>query len=472
MIVATATVASVAYGAEKRPNIIFIMTDDQGAWTPAFTGHIGAYTPNIDKFRQEGMHFENAFTTTPVCSPSRATLMTGRYSTEVGITDWLHGKRAGLTEKFTSWPTLLQKAGYTTGLVGKWHLGHKPEEHPKANGFDYFTGFLGGGCHGKDTALEKNGKKQKFPGLLVDNLTTEAMEFIKLNKSKPFCLSLHYRAPHGAYLPVSDEVWEKHKDTKHFVPKDHPELNMKAASKKMKEYCAAVSGIDHNIGRLMSFLKTNKLDDNTIVIFTSDHGYNMGHHGIFGKGNGDWRFVAKQKKLIKWPNIKGNKRPNMYDTSLRVPFYVRWPKKVKANSTNTMTIDFTDLFPTFCALAGAEIPENLQVRGNDFSPLILGQKLNWDNDLYSEYSLNFGGTHTDMRCYRTETWKLMIDFNNPGRGELYHLKNDANEDKNLINSPEYKTVQKQLFKKIIENMTTIKDPALSKVDAWKRGPKQ
>ena len=447
-----------------KPNILFIMTDDQGAWTPSYTGHKGAVTPNLDKLRSQGMEFKNAFVTTPVCSPSRASLMTSRYAIETDITDYIYNNVDGLSPSFTCWPELVKKAGYSTALIGKWHLGHKQSQHhPTKHGYDYFMGLKKGGCYGKDAQMEKDGVEKKFPGLMVDVLTEDALEFIDENHKKPFCLSLHYRAPHAAYLPVSDEVWKEHKKGGHEVP-TYPGMSPKYAAKKMKEYCAAVTGIDVNLGRIMKKLEDLDIVDNTIVIFTSDHGYNVGHHGIWAKGNGVW--MMKQPK--RWPNIPAIWRPNLWDTSLRVPFIVRWPKTIKPGTSRTETIDFTDIYPTLCKLTGAKIPKGTTIRGNDFTPMLVGMNPEWDNDLYCEYDQHTGGANVYMRAYRTAKWKLMVDFNNPGRGDLFDLENDPGELTNLFNSKDQKLneVKQQSPNKILNRMNEVKDPILKKTAPW------
>ncbi len=447
-----------------KPNILFIMTDDQGAWTPAYAGHKGSVTPNLDKLKSEGVEFTNAFVTTPVCSPSRASLMTSRYANETGVTDYIANDIEGLDPAFPTWPEALQNNGYFTGLIGKWHIGHsKAEHHPTNHGYDYFMGLKKGGCFGKNAKMEKDGVEKIFPGLMVDVLTDDALAFLENNKSKQFCLSLHYRAPHAAYLPVSDEVWEEHKDGGHAVP-TYPGMSPKKVEKKMKEYMAAITGIDVNIGRIMKKLEELGLVDNTVVIFTSDHGYNVGHHGIWAKGNGLW--MVKQPK--KWPNIPARWRPNLWDTSLRVPFIVRWPKIVKPGTVRSETIDFTDIYPTLCKIGGADIPKSTIIRGNDFTPLLRGMNPKWDNDLYCEYDQHTGGANVYMRSYRTAKWKLMVDFNNPGRGDLFNLENDPDELTNLFysESSELKEVKQQLLNKILARMSEVEDSVLKKTRPW------
>jgi choline-sulfatase len=452
---------------QRPPNILFIMTDDQGAWTPSFTGHKGAITPHLDQMRKDGMAFGNMLTTTPVCSPSRGVLMASRYSSELGIPDWINGSN-GLEPEFIAWPKILQQAGYRTGLIGKWHLGHLHERHhPRSHGYDYFMGFLNGGTSPMSPKLEKEGKLQPTEGLLVQTLTEDAIAFIKRNRERPFCLSLHYRAPHLRFKPVSTEASTLHRGIEYYVPQGHPDLDLSRAQSYMKDYCTIISDIDINLGHLLKKVDEFGLRGKTIVFFTSDHGYNAGHHGLQGKGNGGW-MTRSYTDSDQWPNIVGKKRPNMFDTSLRVPFVVRWPNVIKPGSQCKQTIDFLDLYPTLCALAGARIPPEVKIHGKDFSRLLTNPNADWSNESYSEYDLKEARTKTHMRCWRTPKWKLIVDFKNRDRWELYDLMNDPGETRNLKGSddPAALAATTELYAKIIARMTALQDPVLSQVQGW------
>ena len=442
------------YAGEK-PNILFIMTDDQAAWTTGYSGNKDAITPALDEFRLQAASLPNTFVNSPVCSCSRASLITSRYPTEVGILEYLHGSE-GLSPKFASWPRVLQQNGYYTGLIGKWHLGHKEENDPKKFGYDYFMGLLGGGCPPKDPQLSVKGKMQKVTGFTVDILTEDAMNFLANRpQDKPFLLSLHYRAPHGAYLPVRDEIWNKVNKTQHKLP-DFPQLKPKL-NKMMKGYSALVSHFDWNFARLMMKLKELGLDENTVVIFTSDHGYNIGHHGATHKGNGDWG--SKLPRSYHHPNLDklpGIKMPNMWDTSLRPPHLIRWPGKIAPNSTIKEEINFVDFFPTMCKISGSKIPEQTIIRGRDFSVLFnkLTKPKNWDNPLLIQHD-----THNKyvLRGLRSKKWKIFISFSHDF-GFLYDLEEDPQESKNLYLSPEYATVRKEMTALLIKKMKAIGDP--------------
>ncbi|NWK57332.1 sulfatase-like hydrolase/transferase [Verrucomicrobiaceae bacterium N1E253] len=437
---------------QDRPNILFIMTDDQAAWTTGYSGNKQAMTPALDSFREEAASLPNTFVNSPVCSPSRATLMTSRYPSEVKIMEYSHNP---LSPEFETWPRLLQKNGYHTGLIGKWHLGGG-ESHPTKLGYDYFMGLLGGGCSPVNPPLEVDGKKIKVKGFMLDILTEDAMKFIENRpKDKPFMLSLHYRAPHGAYLPVRDEIWDKVKDKAYALP-DFPKLKPNL-EKMMRGYLASVSHYDWNFGRLMKKLDELGLRENTVVIVTSDHGYNIGHHGATHKGNGDWGSELPRsyhhKNLDKLP---GKKMPNMWDTSLSPPHLIRWPETVKPNSTIRQEINFIDFFPTLCAMAGTQIPQGTVVRGKSFLPLLDGSQGDeeWNNPLLIQHDTHL--TYV-LRGYRTKKWKIVTSYSH-NYGFLYDLEKDPGETKNLYENPEYKQVRERLTKEMESKMKAVGDP--------------
>ncbi len=439
-----------AAGAE-RPNILFVFTDDQASWALGASGNAEAHTPNLDRLTAEGARFTNAFSVTPVCSPSRVELMTSRYGTEMGILDFLaapdHSKiaydpEAGIPAEAPTFPEVLTAAGYYTGLVGKWHLGQVDRFHPTKHGYAWFAGFREGGTVVKDPVLEIEGKQTPFKGLTVDVLTDQAISFLKERPAdRPFLLSVHYRSPHGPWKPVAPEDEAPYDAAMMTLPHpDYPNLDVKSVKKKMADYLASVSGVDRNVGRLMETLDALGLRENTVVIFSSDHGYNMGHNGIHHKGNGIWATKPLPPAL---PDIEQRMRPNLYDQSMRVPLIVRWPGVVAPGSEIAETVTNLDWFPTLVAMAGAgeKVPDGAFIRGRDFTPLLKGESIDgWDNDLYGEYSMiNYG--IADMRCVRTPEWKLVVDFHNRDRDELYDLKNDPDETTNLIASEDAAVVK-------------------------------
>ncbi len=470
--------ASFAAGA-ARPNILFIYTDDQASWTLGSYGNAQAHTPHLDKLAAGGARLENALVTTPVCSPARAALFSGRYGSEVGILDFIaapgHKEYTpavggiGLEPRFVLFPELLAKAGYATALVGKWHLGDWTKDparrfHPTKRGFEYFVGLTGGGTSTKDPMIERNGVERRESGLTEDILTSEAMAYLeKRDASRPFFLFLSLRAPHTAYLPVAPEDAAPYRDLDMAIPNpEYPDLNVDDVKKRMRDYLSSVTAIDRNVGRLLATLERLELAANTVVIFSSDHGYNMGHNGIWHKGNGVW--ATKTMPAAK-PNIAARYRPNLFDHSLRVPALVRWPGTIKPGTVVAQTVSSLDWYPTLLAMARVAVPDGVTLRGRNALPLLRGEKVGWDNDFYAEYSMRIY-CQTDMRAYRTADWKLVRDFLNPDRDELYDLRNDPAESRNRIGETSDPAVRKAiatLDTKIRAKMEELGDPVLAQL---------
>lgn len=463
------------------PNIIFIYTDDQADWGLGRSGNAQIHTPNLDRLASEGAYLPNSFVTTPVCSPARVSLMTSQYASEHNVLDFIPqiGHRLydpeteiGLSSESITFPEVLKEAGYQTGLVGKWHVGIWTEEgskkyHPTNHGYDYFMGLNGGGTTPVDPQLEVDGKMQQFKGLTTDILTDYAMEFIRNSDDKPFLLSLHYRAPHAKWLPVADEDWAPYDMLDPEIPNpNYPDLDIEKVKRKMKEYMASISGIDRNVGRILALLEVMGLEEETIVIFTSDHGYNMGHNGIEHKGNGYW---ILNTEVPAQGNLAKNSRPNLYDNSLKVPAIIKWPGVTKPGlviEENFMSLDW---YPTIVEMAGTVLPKGQPIRGRSLVPLLNVENIIWNNDIYSEYSMiNYSNAY--MRSYRTPEWKLVRDFLNPERDELYHISLDPEENVNLIHDSrqEIRETIENLHNKIVEKMQEIEDPLLSdvKVDKY------
>ena len=322
----TAPMATSTPGGE-RPNIVFIYTDDQAPTAVGIEGNEQIRTPHMNRLFREGARLADALVTTPVCSPSRASLTTSRYGTELGIMDWIDPRREsehGLDPKTITWSEVLAEAGYATGLAGKWHLGTADRFHPTKTGYQYFVGFRSGGNSPKDPTLELDGKARIFKGLTADILTDHAIDFIRRNQQGPFLLSLHFRAPHARWLPVRDEDWRPYRDLDPRIPNPNfPQLDVLRVKRMTRKYMASVSSVDRNLGRLLDVIDAAGLKDNTVVIFTSDHGYHLGHNVVWDKGNAQWQLTRLPPQ--RWPHIPPLQRPNLYDQALRVPAAVRCP---------------------------------------------------------------------------------------------------------------------------------------------------
>jgi uncharacterized sulfatase len=457
IIAATLLSNIVRADAPKRPNLVVIMTDDQAQWACSAYGNKECLTPNMDRIGHEGAIFSNAFVVTPVCSPSRLEFFTGRYGTEGGITDWINFVEAdngmGIPADFTTWPQVLQKAGYTTALVGKWHLGTKDQFHPIKHGFDHFYGFRSGGAKPMDPELETEmSKPQVVKGPIADLLADDAMEWVTKNKDRPFALCLFFREPHQPYGPMPNEDVEALKDLDPTVP-NNPHLDPEHVKSLTKHYYEAIHAADRNIGRFLAKLDDLKLTDNTIVIFTSDHGYNVGQHMLHTKGNAAWMAGG----------IEGPKRPNMFDTSLRVPLMIRWPGTVKPGTTIDQVVLNIDSFPTILGMLDISMPADVKQHGRDFSPIIRGQSIEWNNDYFGQYDLHNGGL-AFMRMIRTPKWKLVRFHMCNGLNELYDLEHDPGETKNLYHARSARAMRDELQARLTKWQESINDPVL-KLDA-------
>ena len=453
----------------KTPNILFIYTDDQAPWALGYSGNRQIHTPNLDDLAKQGLYLPNSYTTTPVCSPARAGLLTSQYGFELGIDDWInvkaktltaHQPMLGIDESYETWPEILKDVGYITGLIGKWHLGYLPKHHPTRHGYDQFIGFLGGGTTPENPRLEVNGVVTDEVGLTVDILTNYAITFLKKHKNDRFALSLHYRAPHYRFLPVAPEDAALYENVEIALPHpDYPGLNTQRAQKLMREYLSSVSGIDRNVGLLMQTLDHLGLAQNTIVIFTSDHGYNIAHNGMWHKGNGYWLLHEPPQGSSDVPR---GQRPNMFDNSLKVPTIIRWLGVIPETSINLSTMSNLDWLPTIVDIAQGNISKNNIVRGKSYLPVFLDPERVVSTDYYAAYSsLHQSVTH--MRSYSDGRFKLIKDFNNSRRDEMYDLKNDPEEKENIINStdPEFQKIKITFNKIITEKMKETNDPVLN-----------
>jgi uncharacterized sulfatase len=384
----------------------------------------------------------NAFAASAHCGPSRAALISGLYPSETGVTGNIGtGNVVGLDTNLILWPELLQHTGYRTALVGKWHLGGRTKSYyPEDRGYDRFSGFLGLGRKSRDPDVRVEGRDTCFEDAYTpDVLTDLAMDYIRDFGDGPWAISLHYWAPHAntgfprgfrpkargrSWLPLKEEDLDYWKDLELVLPDpDFPNLDIELLERMMREYYASVHSVDRNVGRLMDFLESMGLDRKTIVIFTSDHGYMMGHHGMWHKGSGRWVTIDQRDPSgIYSEGI----RSNLYDLSLRVPCIIRWPGVVEPGSFVEETITFLDMYPTLLEMAGADKPDNLLIRGKSFVPLLKGKAPEWDNTFYAHFG--------SLRCVQTPEWKYVHAFSDTTKNELYNLAKDPGEIENLIHS--------------------------------------
>ena len=450
------TVPALVHGAESLPyNLISIVTDDQAAWSIGAYGARQSRTPNMDRLAREGARFLNAFACTPVCSPSRASFLTGRFGTQVGITDWITPKEArdgvGLAPDSVTWPRLLRQRGYVTGVIGKWHLGVKPEFHPSRLGFDHFTGALAGSFKPQDPELEVGGKLTKMSGFGADILMDDALAFLQTNRSKPFALLIHFREPHMPYGPVPKQDSAPFQSLNPDIP-NYPNLRTNQVKNWTREYYAAIHSVDRNIGRLLARLEELGLAGRTIVLFTSDHGYMIGHHGLHAKGNANWVVGG----------VTGPKRPNMFEESIRIPLIVRWPGVVKPGLEIPAPVSNIDTWASVLGMLDIQPPADWKQEGIDFSPLLRGQTNKTHEVIFGQYDLHNGGL-SHMRMIRTADWKLVRHWLTNGMDELYDMKHDPGETKNRYDDPKAAPIQADLQKQLLAWMRRIDDPLLRRI---------
>jgi uncharacterized sulfatase len=462
----------------RKPNIIFILTDDQAQWAAGVYGNKEIYTPNIDKLAEEGVLFTHAFSA-PVCSPSRAMIMTGLYPNKVGIDDWISpDETEGLLPDKPTIAEILKKAGYFTGLIGKWHLGKEEIYHPLNRGFDYFMGFLDGGNTPRDPILEVDGKKKQVKGFTIDIVTQDAIRFIRENKDKPFALFLHTREPHTPYTPVPPEDMAHYVNKKlttpdienfpieklylldaiHYYATNKPQIPMieDMSEDKLQDmfrgYYASISSIDRNVGYILAELDTLKLTDNTIVIFMSDNGYLLGHHGLVSKGNA--AYIGT--------NIR---RSNMFEHSIKVPLIIRWPEVTKRGTICNEIVCSLDFFPTFLEIlkltTEIELGENLELDGISIFPLLEGKSVRTREEIFLLYDMHhhnpYNWAEAHMRMLRTNTHKLVLHCEDERKNEFYSIDEDPEEEKNIYGKEATGEIQRKLASEISSYRKKIKD---------------
>ncbi len=467
---------------QKRPNILFIMADDHAVQAvSALDGSLNQ-TPNIDRIADEGMIFLNSFCTNSICAPVRAVNLTGKYNHLNGqINNNIRFDGSQMT-----YPKLLQKEGYQTAMIGKWHLQSDPE------GFDYWNVLPGQGEYYNPDFIEM-GKRTRVEGYVTDLITDFSIEWLKnRDPEKPFCLLLHHKAPHRNWMPgpghltmyddttikVPDNYFDDY-DTrsaaareqemtvyKHMQPvydlkvSEGSEIRHRSFSRMneqqkaawyaaynpknkafleaglegrelaewklqryLKDYLRCIASVDDNIGRVLDYLDETGLAENTIVIYTSDQGFYLGEHGWFDK-----RF--------------------MYEESLRMPLLIRFPKEIRAGTKSDKMVLNLDFAETLLDLGGVTIPEEMQ--GESFRELFANPDTeDWRDAIYYHY-YEYPGVHAVKRHYgiRTRRYKLMHFYYDIDAWELYDLAKDPEEMNNLYGNPEYEGIIAELKERL------------------------
>jgi len=347
----------------SRPNVLVIITDDQGYGDLGFHGNPKIHTPNLDRLARESTRF-TCFYVSPVCSPTRASLMTGRYNYRTGVVDTYQGRSLMHPDEVTL-AEMLSSTGYCTGLFGKWHLGDNYPMRPMDQGFQESLVLKGGGIGQDsdppggesyfDTILQHNGRPAKTRGYISDVITDAASEFVAKNRPAPFFVWLAYNCPHVP-LEVPDSYSRKYRamnlkredfpEVGHLIPKNFdPEITAKVYG--------MIENIDENVGRLLAKLDQLRLAQNTIVIFLTDNGP---QHPRYNSG------MLERKG-------------STHDGGIRVPFFVRWPGRVEAGRKIDRIAAHIDLAPTLLEICGAPKPTNVKFDGISLAPLLRGKRV-------------------------------------------------------------------------------------------------
>ena len=445
-----------AADAGKR-NLVLILTDNQGAWTLGCYGNPDIRTPNIDRLAGEGMRFERCYSVNAVCSPTRATLLTGLIPSQHGVHCYLAAGRAQIgpnaystIAEFRTLPEILAEAGYVCGLSGKWHLGDNlnPQE-----GFTYWiTKPHGHTTTFYDAQVIENGEIRKEPQYLTDLWTDHGIRFIQQNKDRPFFLFLSYNGPYGLGGSLLKPARNRHaeyyadKELKSF-PRGpvHPWLqsNRQYVNNPiaMRRYAAEISGVDDGMGRIMDTLQQLGLDENTLVVLTADQGHSGGQNGMWGMGD--------------------HSRPlHTFDSTMHVPLIYRHPTGIPAGATSRLMTSSYDVFPTLLSYLGLkeEIPDQPKSPGRDYSAVLRGEKIDWDDVVFYEYE--------NCRTIRTPQWKLTLRRFPDGPDELYHVEQDPGERHNLIGNAQFTSIQEEMTQRLNAFFNHHADP---KYDLWHGG---
>jgi len=477
-----ASTARTSTAPAKRPNIIFIMTDDHASHAMSCYGSKINKTPNLDRIANEGMRFDNSFCTNSICSPCRAVILTGKHSHLNGVID----NAENFDGSQQTFPKLLQKAGYQTAIIGKWHLKTDP------TGFDYWNILPGQGLYYNPAMIEM-GVQKKYTGYVTDIITDHALKWLKeRDLEKPFCLMYHHKAPHREWEPgpkhltmyddvtmpepetlfddyagrgraakeqdMSIEKTMTDRDLKLVAPKNltpeqkklwdaaydpknkaFEQANLQGKDlvrwkyqRYIKDYLRCIASVDDNVGRVLDYLDASGLADNTVVFYTSDQGFYLGDHGWFDK-----RF--------------------MYEESLRMPLLVRYPKQIKPGSVNSDLVQNLDFAPTFLDFAGLDAPQDMQ--GRSVRKLLRGKTPDdWRTSIYYHY-YEYPAVHSVKRHYgvRTKQYKLIHFYNDIDEWELYDLEKDPHELKSVYSDPAYTDIVKELTAELKRLRTLYKD---------------
>ena len=422
------------------PNILVILTDDQRWDAMSCAGNTLIQTPNIDRLAREGVRFANMFVTTSLCSPSRASMLSGLYARRHGVTNNFTEYPVGLP----SYPRRLQKAGYETAYIGKWHMGEENDE--KRPGFDHWFSHRGQGNY-FDNEFNSDGVRKKYPGYYTTVVTEHALEWLGARHEKPFLLILGHKAPHGG--PIQPEPRFEHSLDATPIPRpmtadDYaadgkpswlkesfstwhglggPLYGQKDYAQFVRAYLGTLLSVDESVGKIYEALRAAGQLDNTVIVFTSDNGFVLGEHGRVDKRTA-------------------------YEESLRVPLLVRYPPLAKAGLVISNMVLNVDLAPSLIDLGNAEPLRNIS--GSSWKPFLRGWRPGWRTSFLYEYNFEKQFPYTpNVRAIRTPDWKYIRYPQGDGTpdrftDELYHLSVDPMEQRNLVGEPGFRAQRDNL----------------------------
>ncbi|WP_417386739.1 sulfatase [Gimesia sp.] len=446
---------SLAAAEQKRPNVVIIMTDNHGEWTLGCYGNKDIKTPHIDQLAKEGTLFTHAFANNAVCSPTRATFLTGLMPCQHGVHCYLRPRiqtgpeSYNTLEEFQSIPQVLHDAGYVCGLSGKWHLGDNlyPQE-----GFSYWITKPHGASSGfYDQEVIEDEKIRKEPTYLTDLWTQHGIRFIKQNQEKPFFLFLAYNGPYGLGSAMKEPIRNRFKAE--YEKLTFPSFPREKAQPWnfnygdwigdlgiIRKYAAEVSAVDDGVGQIMQTLKDLGLRENTLVIFTADQGLSGGHSGYWGMGDHTRPLTA-------------------FDWTMTIPLIFSQPGKIVSGARQDMMVANYDVYPTLLNYLGLQdkIPAKPATPGRNFAPILKGEQISWDEVVFYEFE--------NVRAIRTKKWKY-IERYHESPNELYDLVADPREYRNLIDQPEFQKTRESLKQRMDQFFSQNADP---KWDIWNGG---
>ena len=425
----------------KTPNVIIIMTDDQGFGDLGINQNPNIITPNIDKFANKSIQFNNFFVS-PVCAPTRSSLMTGRYSLRTGVRDTYNGG-AIMSNNETTIAEILKEANYATGIFGKWHLGDNYPFRPSEQGFDEslihlaggigqvgdFTNYFKGDTSYFDPILWKNNKQNQYEGYCSDIFAENAIEFIEKNKNNSFFCYLSFNAPHTP-LQVPEKYYNMYKDLDPELgfSDDLSDFRMNEKDKEdARKIYGMVTNIDDNIGKVINKLKELKIEEETIIIFMTDNG----------------------PQQIRYNSSMKGRKGTVYNGGIRVPFYIQYSEKFKESKVINKMSAHIDVLPTILELCNLNVPNDRKIDGQSLVPFINSKSTN-DRFLFSYWTRRFPEKYINMSI-QNDNYKLVgnNDFDSKiEEFELYDLVEDPNENNNII-SQNIETARS--FKKEMDN---------------------